>query len=298
MNHPPDPDDTDLTPSPRSEPPEAWAAVVAASAELAQWFASPPGRYILAWEQAQFDDRVVDIFGYNAVQLGLAQLDALRASRMPLVLRAGESTREIDRDALIADALPRTSQLQRPPRVITQFEELPFASQSIDLLVLPHALELSPDPHALLREAERVLVPEGKLIVTCFNPYSLWGARHLVDGATGARFLPRAGQFISVPRLKDWLKLLSFDVEGGRFGCYRPAARSEAWLARTAFLDQAGDRWWPVFGAVYMLAAVKRVRGMRLIGAAWKKQRKTAAVGAPATQRDAATSRVLAEIDR
>lgn len=277
----------------RAEPPAAWAAVVAASAELARWFASPPGRYILAWEQAQFDERVVDIFGFNAVQLGLAQIDALRASRMPHVLRVGESMREIDRLER-GDRSEGPAVVSRAPSVLTRFEELPFASQSIDLLVLPHALELSPDPHALLREAERVLVPEGKLVMTCFNPYSLWGIRQMIGTVSGSAFLPRAGQFISVPRLKDWLKLLSFDVEGGRFGCYRPAARSDAWLGRTAFLDKAGDRWWPVFGAVYMLAAVKRVKGMRLIGPAWKTQRAPASVVAPAAHRGA---RVPAEAE-
>ncbi|HEU4623063.1 MAG TPA: methyltransferase domain-containing protein [Burkholderiaceae bacterium] len=251
----------------------AWGAGLAASAELARFLDSPPGRYVLAWEQAQFDDRVANIFGFTAVQLGLPQLDALRANRMPQILRAGESIAELESHASCTTAL------------LTQFEELPFATQSIDLLVLPHALELSPAPHRLLREAERVLVPEGKLIVTCFNPYSLWGARQLISRIAGQPFLPRAGKFISVPHLKDWLTLLSFEVEGGRFGCYRPAVHSERWLKQTAFLEDTGDRWWPVLGAVYMLAAVKRVRGMRLIGPTWKARPQRAAVIAPAAQR-------------
>ncbi|MBN8129437.1 hypothetical protein J0J27_23305, partial [Vibrio vulnificus] len=70
----------------------------------------------------------------------------------------------------------------------------------------------------------------------------------------------------------DWLRLLSFDIEAGRFGCYRPAVRSDLWLARCEWLDRVGHRWWPVLGGVYMLQAVKRVRGMRLIGPAWKQQ--------------------------
>jgi len=203
------------------------------------------------------------------------QIDALRANRMPLRVHAAEWVPEVS----AAEALAEQT------LVLTEFEELPFATQSLDLVVLPHALELSPDPHHLLREAERVLAPEGKLIVSCFNPYSLWGARQFAGRVLGKPFLPRAGQFISLPRVKDWLKLLDFEVEGGKFGCYRPACRAQPWLDRTRFMDAAGDRWWPVLGAVYLLQAVKRVRGMRLIGPAWKTRRQRAAGLASAAQR-------------
>ena len=42
-----------------------------------------------------------------------------------------------------------------------------------------------------------------------------------------------------------------------------------------------GERWWPVFGAVYFLVAVKRVRGMRLVGLARHEARKARAAPAP-----------------
>ena len=159
--------------------------------------------------------------------------------------------------------------------VITDFSALPFAEHSLDLVVLPHSLELSPDPHATLREVERVLVPEGKVVISCFNPASLWGLHQLRARLTrrmgfGELFLPEAGEFLGQRRLRDWLRLLSFEVESARFGCYRPAVRSDRLLARFAWMDRAGARWWPIFGAVYFLVAVKRVRGMRLLGAAWK----------------------------
>lgn len=85
---------------------------------------------------------------------------------------------------------------------------------------------------------------------------------------------------ISVPRLRDWFKLLSFELDRGRFGCYAPPSRSEQWLATSALMEKAGDRWWPICGAVYFLAAVKRVQGMRMIGPAWKRS-SPAAVGRP-----------------
>ena len=76
----------------------------------------------------------------------------------------------------------------------------------------------------------------------------------------------------TLPRLRDWLKLLSFELDRSRYGCYRPACSTSAWLARTEFMEQVGDRLWPICGAGYVVSAVKRVRGMRLIGAPWRRE--------------------------
>ena len=185
---------------------------------MRQWFETPPGRYLLAWERAEFDRAVSDIFGYHALQLGLPELDALQANRMPhkwLALR-GARCRETRRESA---ARIRRAQISRPCR----------SNESLDLVVLPHSLELDADPHAALREVERVLVPEGKVVICCLNPASLWGLRqrraHLCRGlgCRGSLFLPNAGDFIGYWRLRDWLRLLSFEVESGHFGCYRPA---------------------------------------------------------------------------
>jgi hypothetical protein len=120
-----------------------------------------------------------------------------------------------------------------------------------------------------------VLVPEGRVVVCGMNPTSLWGfkqsrGRFYQRLGRGTLFLPEGGDFIGHWRLRDWLRLLSFEVEAAEFGCYRPALRSEKWLQRFAWMDPAGARWWPILGAAYFLVAVKRVRGMRLLGPAWK----------------------------
>jgi len=231
------------------------------AADLAAFLASPPGRYLLAWEQQQFDAAVADVFGYHALQLGLPEIDALRENRMPLRVCAS--------DRRASGAAPG-----RGPRVavMNDFAELPFMSQTIDLVVLPHILEFAAEPHQVLREVDRVLVPEGHLIVSGFNPASLWGLREGLGRLGAAPFLPRGAQMISLSRIKDWLKLLSLEPSRGRFGCYLPWARSQAWLARWHFLESVGDRWWPVLGSVYMLTAVKRVRAMRLVGRLWKRR--------------------------
>jgi SAM-dependent methyltransferase len=227
--------------------------------KLSEFLCSPPGRYVLDWEQQQLDAAVADIFGYHAMQLGLPEIDALRENRMQLRFCAAD--RQLPAGA---------NDGERRVAIINRYEELPIATHSIDLVVMPHILEFAADPHQVLREVERVLVPEGHVVITGFNPASFWGLRQFCTRLGASPYLPREGRFIALPRVKDWLKLLSFDLARGRFGCYAPSARSAAWLHRWRFLEKAGDRWWPVLGAVYMLTAVKRVRGMRLVGAVWK----------------------------
>ena len=235
---------------------------------LSEFLRSPPGRYVLAWEQRQFDALVADIFGYHALQLGLPEIDALRENRMPLRFCAADRLLES----------PPAAGGHTQVAVVNRFEELPFETQSIDLVVMPHVLEFAQEPHQVLREVDRVLVPEGHVVITGFNPASLWGLRRYLSRLGMAPYLPHAGQLISLGRAKDWLKLLSFEANRGRFGCYAPWARSEKWLARWSFIEKAGDRWWPVLGSVYMLTAVKRVRGMRLVGRVrnWRHERNVA----------------------
>jgi len=130
-----------------------------------------------------------------------------------------------------------------------------------------------------------VLIPEGQLIICGFNPASLWGMRQATGRLTGSHFLPRAGEFISMPRIKDWLKLLNMGVSHSHFGCYTPACRTERWLDRYAFMDRAGPRWWPYLGAVYIVQAIKRVKGMRLIGPAWSKKTASTPAVVPVTNK-------------
>lgn len=208
------------------------------------WLVTPQGQYVLAWEQAQYDLLVADIFGFNAVQLGLPQHDFLRANRMPFRFSCDAS-------------LPSRATVQANPHF------LPFASASIDLVILPHVLEFDAAPHQILREVERVLVPEGHLVVTGFNPFSLWGARRKFSRAGSPP--PWRGQYLSVLRLKDWFALLGFETHAGNFGCYTPPVTREKWLQSWRFMELAGNRWWPFAGATYIIQAVKRVHGMRLI---------------------------------
>lgn len=251
---------------------------------LHRWFESPAGRYLLDWEQARYDEAVADLFGYHALQLGMPWLQGLRANRIPhqWLALGGE---------FHAGAGPKALPLPSPA-LWAEPVALPFPENSLDLVLLPHTLELSCDPHAALREVARVLVPEGRVVITGLNPVSLWGLRqqrqHLYRRLTGGRgrlFLPDVGEFIGPWRLRDWLRLLNFELDAVQYGCYRPAVRTEPWLQRTAWMDDVGDRLWPILGAAYFMVGIKRVHGMRLLEPSWRSARPRAAAAVPLVRR-------------
>src|SRR3954465_5943972 len=216
---------------------------------LQGWFASPLGEYLLEKERAYLDDVTPDIFGYHALQLGMPEVDLLRESRIAHRVRIAAADR---------------------PDVYAKCHELPLATHSIDLVLLPHVLEFAAEPHAGLREVDRGMMPEGRLVIVGFNPWSLWGLRSAL-GFSRHEF-PWNGRFVSLLRVKDWLALLGFDVNAGRLVAYAPPFDNPRLRGRFGFMEPAGDRWWAVGGAVYMLQAIKRVRGMRLITPAWQEK--------------------------
>jgi SAM-dependent methyltransferase len=243
--------------------------------ELGDWLTTPAGRCLLDWEQSHLDRAVADLFGFHALQMGLPEMDALRTNRMPhrWVACASLSVPDLLPAPAPPEDAPSTMSAPTAMSLHCLPEALPFPDQSLDLVVMPHTLELAQDAHQALAEVSRVLRPEGRVVMVGLNPASMWAMRQRagrLSQSLGWRsqplFLPRAGEFIGFWRLRDWLKLLSFEVEFARFGCYRPPFRAQHWLDRSAWLEPVGERWWPVLGSVYMLQAVKRVRGMRLVG--------------------------------
>lgn len=203
-----------------------------------------------------FDAAVADIFGFNAVQLGMPEVDFLRSSRMPFSLRAGV----------------------RDGAVRCQSTQLPFQTKSIDLLLLPHVLEFSDDPHQTLRDAERVLVPEGHIIISGFNPLSAWGLKRVFARSKG---YPWQGTFFSLLRIKDWLALLDFEIVSVKMACYTLPFSNPSWLNRCHFMDKTGSGWWPMIGGIYFIVAKKRVLGMRVIRPGRKPNRLKSLVAAP-----------------
>jgi len=209
------------------------------------------------------DATVADIFGYHALQLGMPDLLALRANRMPHQWTA------------VSDLEVEAGEV--PPQFAAHSIALPFQADSLDLLVLPHTLELSLDPHASLREAERVLMPEGHLIIAGLNPTSFLGWRHQRSKwyrrwgyeDVGA---PPCEEMIGYWRIRDWLRLLGFEVKVSQFGCWRPVMDRPRWFDRWAWMERLGAKAFPILGGVYVIVAVKKVHGGRLMGATWKRK--------------------------
>ena len=163
------------------------------------WLTSTLGQYLQAKEQALYDQAVVDLFGFNALQMGCAQMELLRNSRIPNRYLASEFT--------LTDTIDGAKN-----HLSCSDDFLPFAEASIDLLLLPHRLEFSERPHQTLREAARVMMPDGHLLISGFNHLSSWGATAGFKKVFSRNLAyPWNGNFIGLTRLKDWLALLGFE---------------------------------------------------------------------------------------
>src|SRR5258705_6713561 len=146
---------------------------------LQDWFATPLGQYLLEKERAYLDDVSPDIFGFHALQLGLPEFDLLRESRIAHRMKVAP-----------------WGEVQ----LRAKCHELPIATQSIDLALLPHVLEFADEPHEILREIDRVMMPEGRLVIIGFNPWSLWGLRS--NGGSSRDEVPWKGRVVALLRGK------------------------------------------------------------------------------------------------
>ena len=222
--------------------------------QLKTWLASTAGQYLQGKEQALYDQSVVDLFGFNALQMGFAQIELLRNSRIPNRYVASEFASD-----------GTLSQLS------CSDDFLPFADMSLDLLLLPHRLEFSERPHQTLREAARVMMPDGHLLISGFNHLSLWGATAGFNKIfSNSTVYPWNGKFIGLTRLKDWLALLGFEVVSVDMCCHIPPFENVSWHRRLVFLDKVSSRRCAMLGGVYFIVAKKRVLGMTPIKPNWK----------------------------
>jgi SAM-dependent methyltransferase len=212
------------------------------------------GQYLIAQEQAVYDQRVADIFGFNALQIGWTSADFLNHSRMPNKIHLN------------------THAFHHAPHhhcVVGETEFLPFAEQSIDLVCMPHMLEICTQPQQSLREVARIMVAEGTLIMTGFRPWSLIGRR--IAWGKSPLFASHHALF-SQSRIKDWLGLLGFEcMEYGTTAHALPMNDARS-LKRLQCCDKIGPYLCGYAGSVYYIVAKKRVANMRLIKPDWKTQ--------------------------
>lgn len=234
--------------------PKEWQKTMSSGLSFRRFLATPQGQLLSAWERKHFDIEVADVFGYDALQVGLPDLDTLVNNR---ISRHWISTSDIEKAESVG---PERQAIVASP------VELPFDDESFDLVTLPHTLDKSNAPQQVLREAARVLCPEGRLVITAFNPTSLWWLRQKTVSLGASPYLPSNTAPISPSRLKDWLGLLGFQIEHGYWGIYSPSCCSASSFKHWDWLNKAGDRWAPHCANLLMLSAVKRLSGVKLVG--------------------------------
>jgi SAM-dependent methyltransferase len=228
------------------------------------WFTSPLGMRVLAMEKSRISQVLPDLFGYHILQInGQAADQLLVSSRIhhKIVFDKKDSCKS-----------------GKYPDVVCRSHALPVASESIDVLVLPHVLEFSSSPHSILRECERVLIGEGHLIIIGFNPYSFYGFWRLLL-AWRAK-LPWCGHYIELTRLKDWLSLLDFEIIKAERFFFRPPFSNVKLLDKLSFMEQLGQFCWSYFGGIYLLVAKKKVISMTPIKLQWQTRRHMISTGA------------------
>jgi SAM-dependent methyltransferase len=212
-------------------------------AALAAWWGTALGRSLLAVEAELLGEAMEDIFGWELLQIG-----------------AWGSSRE-----LLARGRTRRQSLVAAPGfaagadIVARPAHLPVTSDSIDAALLPHTLEFAPDPYAILREADRVLVGEGQLVILGFRPFSLWGLR---ARATRSGFPPGMRRVLSGNLVREWLVLLGYEVVvATRYLYLSPWSRGLAPGKGTGRLLHPGLTY-PLPAGAYLLKARKRVYTM------------------------------------
>jgi len=215
--------------------------------QLEAWFQSPLGQAVRQLTAARLQDILPRMYYPVSVQLGSPGINFLAQN---------ENGRRIFVNT-------NTIQADTKFNVNAEFYQLPFPARSVDLVVLPHVLEFAHKPHRILREVNQVIAPEGHLVIVGFSPVSFWGVKRFI--LRWRKKAPWCGRFYSLARIQDWLSLLDFELRAGSMLCYRPPLYNQRIWRHLQFMEKAGERWWPMFGGVYVLIARKREVNARLI---------------------------------
>ena len=234
------------------------------------WYQHGVGVRLFDAEKAEMDDILPRLYGYHLVFLGDPGLSSmilpsLISHRILINEKANAHTANIS--GLRGD-----------------IAALPLRTDSVDVVVLAHVLEHVANPHEVLRETHRVLIPEGHVLITGFNPFSMWGLWHAIQ--KWVKTVPVQGKMLSPNRVKDWLKLLNFQIVGGRMFYFKPPLDHEGINQKLSILEKWGEKWWPFFGGAYSILAVKRVAPLTPVRAKYRKEKKiwdTAALPKPTT---------------
>ncbi len=222
---------------------------------LGEWFRTPTGQLLLENEQQIIDEQLPSLFGYHLLELSVTENHPLSTSS-PIHHCFSISPCADEQSAALAE-----------------FEALPLESDSVDVVVLHHVLEFSQNPHQLLKEVNRILIPRGHVIIIGFNPFSLFGVWKRVATLFSKRQHWSYSTIVK-HRLFDWFKLLDLEKQKVEHTFFRPPVKSKTVLSRLSFLEKAG-RWTRLpFGGVYMVLACKNICAVTPIKMQWDSNRK------------------------
>lgn len=154
--------------------------------------------------------------------------------------------------------------------LVSELDNLAIADGSIDAVFLPHTLETTGNPHAVLREVDRILRPDGRVVAAGFNPWGWWGMRHYLSRG---RFPAGVRRMVSESRLRDWLQLLEFSTDPARFHFVAPPLYN----GRGRSATPAATRRWHPLAACYLFTARREVLTVTPIRPAFR--RRTQLVG-------------------
>ncbi|MFT5549256.1 MAG: SAM-dependent methyltransferase [Gammaproteobacteria bacterium] len=216
---------------------------------ISQWYQTPLGEILSSELKSCLDPVLATTFGYYSIQIGcVLQASALLEScRVKYHFNLDANSNGLD-----ARAHPAL---------------LPIASDSVDLVVLMHHLSHTKEPHAILREAFRVLIPEGKLIIIDFNPISFWGLRHFFQ--SWLEQIPWSGHFYTARRMTDWMKLLGFDKQKHLQVGYMLPIHHVGLISKLSWLEKGMKSWLPFSSALNVLIYSKNISPMTPIRHRW-----------------------------
>lgn len=218
-------------------------------ANIEAWYTSETGQYLLGEIEAKLSPLLTTTFGYYSLQVGCAGL----AGHLQQNCRVKHQFTLGEPDL--------AAQVRANPSM------LPIASDSVDLVILMHHLSNSSEPHAILREAFRILIPEGKLIIIDFNPISLWGLRHFFT--SWLEHVPFKGHFFTAKRIDDWMRLLGFDQNRLYRAGYLPPLQKPSVTRHLGWLEKGMRNWFTRFGAINLMVYSKSVSPLTPVRHRW-----------------------------
>ncbi len=224
---------------------------------LEHWLNSCLGQALLKKQQAFLDEKLSCLFGFHLMQLSISR-----------------NVRFYDGSAIKHKfALSPLPEAHQEVAAFSELDSLPIETESVDVALLHHVLEFSNNPHQLLREASRAIVPSGHILIVGYNPWSLVGCWSKLAGYR--RNSIWQNHLLSARRLVDWLTLLDFTVNDVNYLFFAPPVNSPGTLSRCEHLERGGRRWNLPVGGCYVIHAIKEVVTATPIRPFWHKREKS-----------------------